>query len=303
MRKKILILGGTGFIGNHLSKKALEKNFQVTILSKNQAKYFPKRGDINYITADISDKDNLKKELLDSNFDYVVNLSGYVDHSPFSKGGRKVIDTHFYGLQNVIQSINWSGLKRFVQIGSSDEYGNNPAPQNEDMIPSPISPYSLAKTASSQLLQLLSITEKFPAVVLRLFLVYGPDQNKERFLPQIIQGCFSKKSFPYSSGDQLRDFCYVDDIVDGIFSAFESDQSNGEIINIASGKPVKIKEVINKVIGIVGHGEPDYGKIPYRDFENMNLHADISKALKILNWEPKVSLDDGLKLTIDSYKD
>jgi len=303
MRKKILILGGTGFIGNHLSKKALEKNFQVTILSKNQAKYFPKRGDINYITADISDKDNLKKELLDSNFDYVVNLSGYVDHSPFSKGGRKVIDTHFYGLQNVIQSINWSGLKRFVQIGSSDEYGNNPAPQNEDMMPSPISPYSLAKTASSQLLQLLSITEKFPAVVLRLFLVYGPDQNKERFLPQIIQGCFSKKSFPSSSGDQLRDFCYVDDIVDGIFSAFESDQSNGEIINIASGKPVKIKEVINKVIGIVGHGEPDYGKIPYRDFENMNLHADISKALKILNWEPKVSLDDGLKLTIDSYKD
>ena len=303
MREKILILGGTGFIGNHLSKKALEKNFQVTVLSKNQTKYYPKRADINYITADISDKDNLKKRLLDSKFDYVVNLSGYVDHSPFSEGGRKVIDTHFYGLQNVIQSINWSSLKRFVQIGSSDEYGNNPAPQSEDMSPSPISPYSLAKTASSQLLQLLSITEKFPAVVLRLFLVYGPGQNKERFLPQIIKGCFSKKSFPSSSGDQLRDFCYINDIVDGIFSAFESDQSNGEIINIASGKPIKIKEVINKVIGIVGHGEPDYGKIAYRDSENMNLHADISKALKILNWKPKVSLDDGLRLTINSYKD
>ena len=65
----------------------------------------------------------------------------------------------------------------------------------------------------------------------------------------------------------------------------------------------KIKEVINKVIGIIGHGEPDYGKIAYRESENMNLHADISKALKILNWEPKVSLDDGLRLTINSYKD
>ena len=288
MRKKILILGGTGFIGNHLSKKALEKNFQVTVLSKNQTKYHPKRADINFITADISDKDNLKKRLLDSKFDYVVNLSGYVDHSPFFEGGRKAIDTHFYGLQNVIQSINWSGLKRFVQIGSSDEYGNNPAPQSEVMTPSPISSYSLAKTASSQLLQLLSITEKFPAVVLRLFLVYGPGQNKERFLPQIIQGCFSKKSFPSSSGDQLRDFIYNSDVVDAIIKSLRSKKAKGQIINIGTGKPKKIKDLINYIKKVTKGGQPEFGKIKYRK-DDLTLSVNGKLAVWLNRFFPKIA--------------
>jgi nucleoside-diphosphate-sugar epimerase len=106
---------------------------------------------------------------------------------------------HFGGVQNILQSVNLDSLKRFVQIGSSDEYGNLSAPQTEDMRESPISPYSLGKAASTQLLQMLYSTEGLPTVILRLFLVYGPGQDLRRFIPQVIQGCLSSGYFPTST--------------------------------------------------------------------------------------------------------
>ena len=112
-------------------------------------------------------------------------------HSKDFYGGKKVIDVHFGGVQNILQSVNLSALKRFVQIGSSDEYGNLSAPQTEDMRESPITPYSFGKVASTQLLQMLHRTEGLPIVILRLFLVYGPGQDYRRFIPQVIQGCLS----------------------------------------------------------------------------------------------------------------
>ena len=92
---------------------------------------------------------------LDKGFDYVVNLGGYINHQLFKDGGRNLIDTHFITIQNLVEVLPRNKLKRFVQIGSSDEYGNAPAPQNEKMREQPISPYSLAKVASTHFLQML----------------------------------------------------------------------------------------------------------------------------------------------------
>lgn len=93
-----------------------------------------------------------------------------------------MIDTHYAGILNLMDQVYWSGLKRFVQVGSSDEYGIGPAPQNEQLRESPISPYSAAKAGMTHLIQTLSRTERFPGVVVRLFLVYGHGQNQQRFL-------------------------------------------------------------------------------------------------------------------------
>ena len=188
-----------------------------------------------------------------------------------------------------------------VDIGSSDEYGNAPAPQHENLREKPISPYSLAKVASSHFLQMLYRTENFPAVTLRLFLTYGPGQDTGRFLPQIIRGCLSDITFPTSAGEQFRDFCYVDDTVCAILQALDSSEGEGEVFNVASGIPISIREIIEKVRNITGSGKPIYGKVPYRPGENMELYASISKAKNILQWEPKVSLKDGLTKTINYF--
>ena len=295
----LLIVGGGGFIGSNLALNAYKSNYTVFIISLNVPKV--KIKSITYIQADITNFKQLKDRLSDYSFDYVVNLSGYIDHSSFMESGNEMIDVHFEGVRNIIKLIDWSRIKRFVQIGSSDEYGNLPAPQNEEMREEPISSYSLGKVASTQMLQMLQRTEKFPAVILRLFLVYGPGQSDNRFLPQIIQGCLTGDNFPTSKGEQLRDFCYVDDVSDGILSTLTNDNVNGEIINIASGNPLAIREVIEMVQKNVNFGFPKFGQIPYRKGENMFLYADVSKSRKLLNWLPKVSIEDGILRTIQSF--
>jgi nucleoside-diphosphate-sugar epimerase len=301
MTERLLIVGGTGFIGRNLIKGAVKQGFDIVVLSLNAPDDKKKISGVVYIQADITDFIQLKNRLPNADFDYVINLSGYINHCQFLKGGRQVIDTHFSGVQNLLQTLDFGALKRFVQIGSSDEYGNQQAPQTEEMRESPISPYSLGKVSSTHLLQMLYRTERLPVVILRLFLVYGPGQDRKRFLPQVINGCLSDSSFSASKGEQLRDFCYVDDISRGILMSLKNDEVNGEVINLASGEPITIRETINMVQRIVGYGKPEFGKVPYRKCENMALFADISKAKELLKWTPEVAIEDGLRRTI-SYQ-
>ncbi len=302
MPDNLLVIGGTGFIGRNLSLEALKVGYKVVVLSLNSPSLEKIIKNVEYLQADIVCLPELKEKLANYDFDYIVNLSGYVDHSNFSDGGKRVLDVHFGGVQNILQSVNLKSLKRFVQIGSSDEYGGLHAPQNENMRESPISPYSLGKTASTQLLQMLYRTEGIPTVTLRLFLVYGPGQDNNRFIPQVIKGCLSSVNFPTSSGNQLRDFCYVADIVNGILMAMVNDKINGRVINLASGTPVKISEVIQLIQNTIKKGRAIFGKIPYRAGENMRLYAEISEAKKELEWSPSISLEEGVKKTIEYYQ-
>ena len=301
MSKNLLVVGGTGFIGKHLALRAIKKGFNTQILSLNEQPLKNRVEGANYITCDVSNYLELK-EKIPQQIEYVVNLSGYIDHSAFKKGGSNIIDTHFGGTQNILKLIDWKNLKRFIQIGSSDEYGNNPAPQTEDMPSRPISPYSFGKSASAELLQMLNRNESFPAVILRLFLVFGPGQDKKRFIPQIIEGCLSDSIFPVSAGNQLRDFCYIENIIDGIFLSMEIDDANGHIINLGSGNPISIRNVIDLIKKEIGFGKPEFGKVPYRFDENMKLYADISKAKKILGWKENVNFEEGIRNTIEFYR-
>ena len=298
----MLVVGGTGFIGTHLVKKAASRGFAVTVISLNTLNDEMKTSGVEYLVGDVSSFHMMEEILTGRSFKYVVNLGGYVNHSKILDGGNAVIDAHFVGVQNLILLLDWNELKAFVQIGSSDEYGGVAAPQIENTREMPISPYALGKVAATHLLQMLYRTEGFPAIILRFFLVYGEGQGHNRFLPQIIKGCLNGDSFPTSKGEQLRDFSYIDDIVSGMFVALTTPEAKGEVINLASGIPVSIREVLGKVRDFIGKGEPRFGEYPYRDGESMALYADSEKARKLLKWEPKVCLEEGLRRTIEYYR-
>ncbi len=299
-KKNLLIAGGTGFIGSNLAKKAVNDGYKVTIISKNKPQLSKKIEDVEYISVDIRNKKSLFSKLKNRSFNYVINLSGYVDHSNHFDGGRRVFETHFNGATNLVNCVKGKNLLNFVQIGSSDEYGSNNAPQNEKQREDSISSYSCAKVATTHFLQMIYKTQNFPVVILRLFLVYGVGQKKNRFIPQIINGCIKNKSFSVSAGNQLRDFCYIDDVISAIILSLKNKKSHGEVINIASGIPIRVKGVVNRIIKRIGSGKANFGKINYRELENMKLYADISKAKKLLKWKPIVGLDKGLELTINS---
>lgn len=300
--KRLLVVGGSGFIGRYLVSAALNEQCVPTVLSLHHVESDRQIDGVNYLVADVSNYDVLASVLAGLSFTHVVNLGGYVNHSKYREGGREVFDAHFIGVQNLVQCLDWNILESFVQIGSSDEYGDAVSPQKESTREMPISAYSMGKVAAGQLLQMLNRTEGFPVVILRLFLVYGPEQNNQRFLPQIISGCLKGESFATSYGEQVRDFCYVDDVVRGIFLALSNSSINGEVINLASGEPVQIKSMLEQVLDIVGNGSPRYGELPYRDGENMSLYADVTKAKSLLSWEPRINLNEGLKRTMSYYK-
>jgi nucleoside-diphosphate-sugar epimerase len=300
---RVLIIGGTGFIGRHLAVKCLNYSSFVTSLGLTDST--ERESNINgieYIQTDILDKEKLKLALNGRSYDYVFNLSGYIDHTPYFKGGDKVLGAHFIGVTNIINCLDRKRLKGFVQIGSSDEYGNQLAPQKEDMRERPFSTYSFSKTASTHFVQMLHLSEDFPGVVIRLFLVYGPGQDEKRFLPQIIIACLKGESIETTEGRQLRDFCYVDDVVEALIKSAVTPKAKGHILNIASGKPVLIRDMIDEIVGIVGKGSPIVGARPYREGEHMELFADINLAEDLLCWKPRIALNDGLIRTIDYYK-
>tara|TARA_B100001123_G_C15319508_1_gene1027424 strand:- start:2466 stop:3386 length:921 start_codon:yes stop_codon:yes gene_type:complete len=295
----ILIVGGTGFIGYHLAKKCLAKGWQVTSISTKRPKkirYLPK---VKYIICDITKKNFLKSKLQKS-FKYVVNLGGYVDHSD----KKKTFKSHYFGCKNLVEIFLKRKPKAFVQMGSSVEYGNLRSPQKEDAKCKPKSIksiYGKAKLLSSIYLANLYKKKNFPSTILRLYLAYGPKQDINRFLPIIIKACMKNKKFSCSTGIQLRDFVYVDDVVDAILKSLKNEKARGEIINIGSGKPKKIRTIINSVKKILNGGYPQFGKIKLRKDEILKLYPSINKAKKKINWRPRISFKKGLKSTIQYY--
>ena len=300
-KNNILIVGGTGFIGYHLAKKSLSKGWHVTSISSRPPKkirYLPK---VKYIICDISKKKSLKKNI-QKYFKYVVNLGGYVDHS----NKKKTFKSHYIGCKNLTEIFLKKFPVSFVQMGSCVEYGSLKSPQKENFkcnIKSVKSIYGKAKLLSSTHMIDLFKKKNFPSTVLRLYLAYGPKQDVNRFLPIIISACIKNKKFPCSQGIQFRDFVHVQDVVDAIIKSLINKNARGQIINIGSGKPRKIKNIIEYIKRVSNGGYPQFGKIKLRKDEILKLYPNIQKAKKKINWEPKILFESGLKSTIKYYNE
>ena len=181
------------------------------------------------------------------------------------------------------------------------EYGLARSPQKENFKCKPKSVYGRAKFLSSQYLLNLYKKKKFPVTIVRLYQVYGPYQDLNRFIPVIINSCKDNIDFPCSHGRQSRDFLYINDLIDAIFLILENPKAKGEIFNIGFGKPLKIKNIIQRILSYYKSGNPKFGKIKLREEEQMKIYPDIRKARRILNWKPKINFLKGLKKTIKYY--
>ncbi len=300
MKKKILIIGGTGFIGYHFSKKCLSHEFEVTSLSRSKPNKIRKLKNVKYIYADISNKKNLNLKIK-KEYDYVVNFGGDVDHH-----GKNTFKSHFKGCKNLAEIFQNKKIKKFIQMGSSVEYGKYKSPHIEkNLIKNNLklnSIYASAKLRSTKFLLKLFKSKKFPVTIFRLYLTYGPMQDPNRIIPFTILKCLKNKKFPCSKGNQYRDFIYIDDVVNILFKSLYYKNTEGQIFNICSNRPVQIKRVINLIKSKCKGGKPQFGLILMRKDEVRNFYGDLSKTSRFFKWKPKINLANGLNRTIKYYE-
>ncbi len=301
MAESLLILGGNGFIGRHVAKKGIQEGYETFILSRKSPLLDEKINGVSYLQIDLTSSKEIEK-IKNYKFNYVINLSGNINHSELRNGGISVIEIHLNSLIEFISILPKDELHGFVQIGTSDEYGNTIGPQYEDQPEKPFTPYAYAKFAATHFIKYLCRSEKFPGKVLRPFLIYGPGQKENRLIPYAIKNSLKDKTFKISSGEQLRDFLYIKDAVDAIFAALTNKSINGKIINIGSGKPTSVRNVVDTIVKIIGTGKPLYGSKIIRTGESLSLYPNIKFAKNSLCWDPKYSLEEGLKDYIEILK-
>ena len=298
MKKTILITGGTGFIGYHLAK-ALKKKFKIISLSSKQPTDRRKIKNVVYLKCDLFKKKLLFKSLDNFKVDYVINLAGYIDHS----NKKQTLNSHYYGCKNLVDYFRLKkNLELFLQIGSSLEYGKKNSPHHEKLKGNPDAVYGQSKLKSTNYIFKIAKKNKFRFIVLRLYQIYGPNQEINRLIPIVISSCLKNKKFKCSNGVQVRDFLYVDDLVNLFKKILLSKKKITGVFNVGSNKPSQVKKVIKMIQLKIKKGQPQFGKIPMRKDESLNYYPDLKKIKKKISWRPKVSLSKGLSKTINYYK-
>jgi UDP-glucose 4-epimerase len=304
-RRKILITGAAGFIGQHLLNNLINEEFDIHCIVRNlDSKLINKKFDsVLYYDVDLNNKENLNRIVKNISPDYVVHLAGRKSRSNELKQINSILENNINGTLNLFESLlGIVNLKRVTVLGTIEEYGFADTPFKENNFENPVSIYGVSKLSITKLSKIFFNEYHLPITILRPSLVYGPKQGTEMFISSIINTLTKQQLFAMTKGEQYRDFIFIEDLVEGIKKTFLFDDLSGLVINIASGKSYKLSEIANKIASLLNaENLLQIGAIEYRNLEIMNYTVDISLAAQKLKWQPRISIDTGLALTINSY--
>lgn len=290
-----LVAGGSGFIGRHLCIELLQMGFEVVAASRTA----PNIEGVRHLSIDVTNRDELLQRVRDISPRWVFNLVGTIEHAVVWPRQRDLVRLHFETVLNLVEAFANKNVETFLSVGSADEYGDQPAPLSELLRERPIAPYSAAKVAATHYLQMMFERVGFPAVVARLFLVYGPGQDDRRLIPQVCKGLLASRDVAVTEGNQLRDFLYVEDAARGLIALAGAASAKGGVFNLATGEPVPVRLVLQKLWDIIGTGQVLFGARPARQGEPPDSHADISALTSLGVWQPRWNLDRGLRKTVE----
>jgi nucleoside-diphosphate-sugar epimerase len=303
-----LVTGGAGFIGSHLVEELVRRGHTVrvadSLITGKRSNLDHIKG-VEFLEGDLADMDFAQRAV--SGVQYVLHQAA-IPSVP-----RSVKDPITSNRANVDATLNMlvasrdAGVRRLVFAGSSSAYGNTPTlPKHEDMPNNPLSPYALQKIVGEQYLQMFTTLYGLETVSIRYFNVFGPRQDPSSpysgvisvFATALIE---NRSPMIYGDGEQTRDFTYVANVVDGVLRACEADGASGEIINVATGGRISLNHLFRTMRDLVGGKvEPTYAETRSGDVKDSQ--ADITKAKKILGYEPIVSFEEGLKRTVEWYR-
>jgi len=307
--KVIIITGAAGFIGSHLTEILLENSNFLILIDNFNDYYLGKEERLEEVTSNYQIKKDfilIREDLRSKSFNDKIHYEiDYIFHLAAQAGVRYSIENPIeVSRNNIISTLNILefatkvvNLKKFIYSSSSSVYGNPIyTPCDEKHPKNPISPYAVSKLTGEIYTDYYHRENHLPTTSLRFYTVYGPrgrpDMAIYKFFSLMLQ---NKELTIYGNGEQLRDFTYISDIVDGLILAAETEEAKGEAFNLGYSNPITINNLVDKMYKIADKTK----KIIYIQKQKGDVditHSEITKAKKILNFKPKIDITEGLKL-------
>jgi nucleoside-diphosphate-sugar epimerase len=303
-----LVTGGAGVLGSHLAEELVRRGHRVRVadsLITGKRANLAHIKEVEFLEGDLADLPVAVRAV--AGMDYVLHQAA-IPSVPRSvkdpiTSNRANVDASL----NVLVAARDAGVKRLVYAGSSSAYGDTPTlPKREDMPTNPLSPYALQKLVVEQYCQMFTRLYGLETVTTRYFNVFGPRQDPgspysgviSLFATAVLAG---RRPIIYGDGGQTRDFTYVANVVDGVLRACEAPKAAGEVINVATGGRISLKELLATVNRVVGtHIEPVHEDARVGDVRDSQ--ADITKARALLGYTPIVPFEEGLAKTLEWCK-
>jgi len=306
-RLRVLVTGATGFIGSHLIPRLIERGYEVYSLERYVTGRYVlgQRREVKTVFGDLKEYFAVKRIIHEVQPDVVIHLAAISPVAYSYDHPHEVIETNLLGTVNLAESClrEVPHFKHFLFASTSETYGNGPNPKTEETPQNPNSPYAVSKLACEKYLLYMRDAYNFPVTILRNFNTYGRKDNThfvvERTIVQMLQGKVVRLGDP----TPVRDFEYVEDHVNSYLTCLDKEESKGEIFNFCTGRGVSIKQLVELIGKLTDfNGEIIWHAIPSRPSDIKELVGDYSKAKRLLRWEPKFTLEEGLRLTIDFWK-
>ncbi|MEW6411029.1 MAG: GDP-mannose 4,6-dehydratase [Candidatus Zixiibacteriota bacterium] len=313
MPESILVTGGCGFIGSHLVDALLAQGKRVTVIDNFNDFYEPSikrrncRPHLEFDTyrlveADIRDSEAVSRCFADGQFSEVIHLAAMAGVRPSIKNPVLYQQVNLIGTMNLLEACRHHSVKKFIFASSSSVYGNNKkVPFSEsDPVDNPISPYASTKKAGELMAYTYHHLYGIRTACLRFFTVYGPRQRPEMAIHLFTRKIHNGEEIEqFGDGVSQRDYTFVEDIVGGILSCRQADFGY-EIINLGRSDTIELRELISKIEKLLKK-TAKIRKMPHQPGDVQRTFADISKAQRLLAYQPEVSIDEGLERFINWY--
>jgi UDP-glucuronate 4-epimerase len=313
--KCVLVTGGAGFIGSHLTERLLKSGRKVICLDNFDPFYDPaikranlglslRHPDFTLVEGDIRDPNTLSEIFRSNEVATIVHLAAMAGVRPSVENPQLYNEVNILGTTNLLQQCRETGVAKFVFGSSSSVYGlNDKVPFSEDAaVGKTASPYGATKLAGEVLCHTYHHLYGIPTVCLRFFTVYGPRQRPEMAIHKFIRLVHEAQEVPvFGDGRSQRDYTYVDDIVDGIVSAMELD-CQFEVINLGRSETVVLLEMIHLIEGALGT-KARIKFLPLQMGDVPITFASVKRAGRLLGYEPAVSITEGIDRTVRWFRE
>lgn len=305
-KKRILVTGGTGFIGSHLTRRLVQLGADVSVVVKYKSLVDNVRlssiwNQVNVLEADLRNIDSLR-QFQGQHYDIIFHLAAY------NHVGDSFLHVNEALMSNAIATANLlefaPEFKKFVYTASSEVYGyQESVPFHEDFLPFPISPYAIGKYAGELYAKMKCHQTNKQIVSIRPFNTFGPYQSDRAIIPELIINCLRGIPIKTTEGKQTREFNYVDNIIDAFVSIAKEEFHSWQVINVGSNDEIPICDLVRKIHQLSeSKSELHIGALPNRPTEIWRMCADNKRAEHLIGWKPVIPFEDGLKRTIEWFK-